>query len=100
MLESYQFVLNVEDKEIRNKPISIWPNPMIDNINFSLELQDASNVMLNLTDQFGNNEIFEGSFSSGVHNIDIFETSSLSPGVIFYYLNINQNIFTGTVIKQ
>ena len=60
MLESYQFVLNVEDKEIRNKPISIWPNPMIDNINFSLELQDASNVMLNLTDQFGNNEIFEG----------------------------------------
>ena len=60
MLESYQFVLDVEDKEIRNKPISIWPNPMIDNINFSLELQDASNVMLNLTDQFGNNEIFEG----------------------------------------
>ena len=63
MLESYQFVLNVEDKEIRNKPISIWPNPMIDNINFSLELQDASNVMLNLTDQFGNNEIFEGIIS-------------------------------------
>ena len=63
MLESYQFVLDVEDKEIRNKPISIWPNPMIDNINFSLELQDASNVMLNLTDQFGNNEIFEGIIS-------------------------------------
>jgi hypothetical protein len=99
--QNYSLVIEVDSERIRNKPTNTWPNPMVSTINFDLSLIDPSTVSVTLTDQFGNAiSQNQQQYLPGNYTLSIINTNSLASGVIYYYLTINSELFTGTIIKQ
>jgi hypothetical protein len=75
--------------------ISVYPNPFNASTTIRFSLKKPGVVKLNIFDVNGRlvDEIPKKSFVAGVHKI-YWNPSSISSGVYYIVLNINQNIFT------
>jgi hypothetical protein len=82
-----------------HKVLSILPSPMTNVVQFNLNLFQAAPVYLNLTDQFGHTISSQQNLLTGNQSIAINNLQTLVNGVVFYNLNIGNQIFTGTLMK-
>ena len=93
-------VLDTETVVMDKNTISVYPNPTKDLINIDYILENATNVILKLTNIQGQivSEI-KAEKSSGL-NTDTFVLSSQSSGIYFLTVNSERNSFTTKVVKE
>lgn len=98
-LNNHVFEFEVVFEEVRNKPTGVWPNPAVNQANFDFSLLDNTNITIQLFDQFGNSYFAQPVLSTGTSTVNI-PLTSMASGLIYYQIFIDDEIFTGTIIKS
>ncbi len=77
------------------KLLIIYPNPLDNLLNISLDLTETTHFNITISDIFGRQvlEMLNQEFTTGIHNIS-FDISSLSSGMYFVVLKTNKEIIT------
>ena len=81
--------------------VKVGPNPFVDNMNISYELENTSRVSVNLIDvkgRFVQNVVNEQQ-ASGAYNFDV-RTANLVPGIYYVLVRVNNRVAALPVVKQ
>lgn len=92
------FVGISENSEIVST-VSVFPNPLADNMHFSYELKKDAKVKLNIFDIAGRlvNTLIDENQTAGKQQLD-FDASNLNAGIYYYQLIVGDYISSGKLI--
>lgn len=99
---------NTENNDDSNfgKEINLYPNPVSDNLNYSFELENESNVKITLFDLNGRrigiliDKKFKKGYASGNININKITANKLNSGIYIINITINSNTYNRKLIFE
>jgi hypothetical protein len=85
-----------------NQAVSIYPNPMIDEVNFTINAKANDVVNISILDVQGRKVMDVKTNAIAVDGDNMFKAdiSDLKPGLYFYNVKVNNQFLTGKIIKQ
>lgn len=99
-IENSDYSAKNDNVEQNNFEISLFPNPTIENINFSIDLEEETKVSIEILDISGKivqkaitRKISKGKFT------DKINVSNFAPGIYIFKLTIENNIYSKEFIK-
>ena len=85
--------VGINSTKIPDANMSLYPNPVSDNLNISMSFTKAAPVIINIMNITGQVIYTEKTSSEGRQNVISINTSSLSSGLYFVQINYDgQNI--------
>jgi len=77
------------------------PNPVINNVKFTLFLPENDNIRLIIYDLLGNEKLisYHGDLKAGKNEIEL-DMKSIPQGIYFYQISSSSGILTGKLIKE
>jgi hypothetical protein len=83
-----QYAVNTKETNLLENAITIFPNPIQDKLNIRLDLEEATDVIFNITDLNGKSVMnwFEGAITTNQYTKDV---SHLASG--FYFVQVTAN---------
>lgn len=80
--------------------INVFPNPTSREINFEVNIQAKTKINITLRDSFGKTVALNKTIDAGSNKVILTdELQSLSPGIIYYALQMGIKIYSGTFFK-
>ena len=94
-----QITVNIEDLDLKNKSLKVFPNPVVDQFMLEIDLNQASKGSILLTDLQGKTvtTLFKGKFLLGKQKIQL-NKAGVKPGIYFLRLQTESNQFVRKII--
>lgn len=89
----------INSDPLNNQVLNVYPVPSKNEINIEIALNKADEIDLELIDILGTSINKSFSMPKGTQTIQISDISSLKSGLIFYRLQIGNEVYSGKILK-